>query len=86
MTRHEALLARILCRELGDTVPVRVVGRLFEMGVVDLRACERLAVRREVLRLGRAGMGRCDAMHAVAGQLSCSCEKVRTLFYETTKS
>lgn len=80
MTRREKLLAAAV-----EGVPGEVLERLFERGLIDLKACERLAVRGAVDRLVRQGTPRCGAMHAVAEEFCCSYEKVRGIVYDTTK-
>lgn len=86
MTQHEKRLAGVLLRELGRLKGERAVERLFELGLVNLRACEQRAVRAEVDRLAAEGVPRCEAMHATAGQFCCSYEKVRSYYYNTYKS
>ena len=61
------------------------VKRLFELGAVSRRGCERLAIREEVARLEKRGMGRCEALHVAAGVFCCSYEKARNAFYNTFK-
>lgn len=86
MTRHEEMLAATICSELGQTVPNQTLRRMFELGLMDIRGCERLAARAEIERLGREGVPRCEAMHAVAAAFCCSYEKVRGIYYNTFKS
>lgn len=86
MTRHELRLAAVLGRELGDDVPERVVLRLIELGLADMRALERCVLRHELARLQRCGIPRCEAMHAVAYACGCSYERVRKAFYETANN
>ena len=54
-------------------------------GAVSRRGCERLAIREEVARLEKRGMGRCEALHVAAGVFCCSYEKARNAFYNTFK-
>lgn len=86
MTLHEKHLAGLLLRELGGLEGERAVERLFELGVVNLRACEQRAVRIEIERLTAAGIPRCEAMHATAELLCCSYEKIRSYYYNSYKS
>lgn len=86
MTQHENRLAGVLLRELGRLKGEQAVERLFELGLVNLRACEQRAVRAEVDRLAAEGVPRCEAMHATAEQFCCSYEKVRSYYYNTYKS
>ncbi len=86
MTRHEKQLAATLLRELGNLRGQRAVERLFELGLVDLRACEQRAIRREIERLAAEGVPRCEAMHATAELFCCSYEKIRNYYYNSYKS
>lgn len=86
MTHHETMLRETLLAELGETIPAATVARLFELGLVDLRTCEQRAIRTEIDRLAKAGIPRCEAMHATAEKFCCSYEKVRGAFYNTHKS
>lgn len=85
MTRHERRLAAVLGRELGSAIPESVVLRLLEIGLADIGAVERLAIRLELGRLERRGIPRCEAMHAVAFAFDCSYEKVRNAYYDKRK-
>ena len=85
-TRHKKRLAAILLRELGGLEGERAVERLFELGLVNLRACEQRAVRARVDRLAEDGVPRCEAMHVTADEFCCSYEKVRSYYYNTYKS
>ena len=76
-TRHKKRLAAILLRELGGLEGERAVERLFELGLVNLRVCE---------RLGAEGVPRCEAMHATAELFCCSYEKIRSYYYNSYKS
>ena len=77
MTRHEERLAGILRRAIAGLSEEEAVKRLFELGAVSRRGCERLAIREEVARLEKRGMGRCEALHVAAGVFCCSYEKAR---------
>lgn len=85
MTKHEQRLAAIIVGHIGDLPPEKAVERLFEMGLVNRRTCEQLAMRAEIERLERGGMTRCRAMEATAEGLCCSYEKVRDSFYNAYK-
>lgn len=86
MTRHEKRLAGVLLREIDGLKGERAVERLFELGLVNLRACEQRAVRAEIGRLAGAGIPRCEAMHILADEFCCSYEKIRGYYYNTYKS
>lgn len=86
MTQHEKRLAALLARQMGRRTADREVERLFERGLVNLRACEELLICEHLDRLQRRGIPRCEAMHAAAGELCCSYEKVRGAFYKHQKT
>ena len=60
--------------------------RLFEIGLISRRECERQAIRDEVRRLEREGVPRCEALEAAAGKYCCSYEKARNAFYTNYKN
>ena len=74
MTRHEERLAGILRRAIAGLSEEEAVKRLFELGAVSRRGCERLAIREE------------EALHVAAGVFCCSYEKARNAFYNTFKN
>ena len=82
MTRHERLLAAALRDAAGEAVPAGLLERLFAAGLIDLRACERRAIRREV----EGSIRHCEAMVHAADRFSCSYEKVRAIFYRKDKT
>jgi len=64
----------------------RLIVRMMEEGLLDLRACERLAIRQRVGELVAQGEGRCAAMELTAEEFCCSYEKVRGSVYRKNKS
>lgn len=85
MTRHEELLAEVITGEIRGLGEQAAVRRLIRLGLLGQTACERLAIRREVFRLAREGIPRCEALHVAAEKFCCSYEKARGLFYQTKK-
>ena len=85
MTRYETLLRDALVEEVG-TLDTRAAEQLILRGLLNRPACERLVVRREVARLAREGVPRCEALVVAADLLCCSYEKVRSYYYNTYKS
>ena len=91
MTRHEercleALLRRHPGKEGGKEGGMRaLLVRLLEEGLLDLRVCERLAIRQRVGELVAQGEGRCAAMELTAEEFCCSYEKVRGSIYRKNK-
>lgn len=86
MTQHEKRMAGVLLREIDGLDAARAVERLFRLGMVDMRACERRLICERLDALEREGMPRCEAMHMAARELCCSYEKVRSAFYDKFKS
>lgn len=86
MTEHEKRLAEVLLQETDGMEQRRAVERLFELGLVNLRSCEQIAARKEIDKLDKAGMPRCEAMHVTAEAFCCSYEKIRSYYYNTYKS
>lgn len=80
MTRYETLLHDALIEEVG-ALGTRAAEQLILRGLLNRTACERLVVRREVARLAREGVPRCEALVIAADLLCCSYEKARGLFY-----
>ncbi|WP_297605891.1 hypothetical protein [uncultured Alistipes sp.] len=81
MRTDERLLAAVEKRYGG---PGRMDGlrRLMEAGLLDRRACMKLAVHDRMEELGRQGAGRCEAMVWIADEFCCSYELVRKIVYE----
>lgn len=86
MTRHDEMLAETALREVRGLETAEAVRRLFEMGLISRRECERQAIRDEVWRLEREGVPRCEALEAAAGKYCCSYEKARNAFYTNYKN
>lgn len=85
MTRHDEMLAGVVLRELQGITGTEAVLRLFELGLVSRRGCERQAIRDEVRRLEREGIPRCEALEVTAQKFCCSYEKARNIFYDKRK-
>lgn len=85
MTRHDEMLAETALREVKGLTTAEAVQRLFELGLISRRNCERQAIRNEVRRLEREGVSRCGALEAAAGKYCCSYEKARSAFYTNYK-
>lgn len=85
MTSYEKQLVGVLLEKLSTSHGRQVIERLFKLGVINLRACEQLAMREQIDQLGRQGVPRCEAMLRTADQFCCSYEKVRSYYYNTYK-
>lgn len=85
MTRHDRQLANWLLRRTDGLDRTQVVDHLLRQGLLNRRGCERLAIRDEVDRLVREGMGRCEAMEVVAETFCRSYASVRQAVYYKPK-
>lgn len=85
MTRREQLLCRTVFGNIQDAQAQRVIRQLFDLGLIDLKVCERIAIRNLTDQLFRQGIGRCEALHQVAEQLCISYEKARNSYYSPLK-
>ena len=85
MTRLDEQLTEVLLREVRGMTPRQAVLTLLERGFIDLRACERQAIRQEIEQLQRQGIPRCEAFEVAAGKFCCSYEKARNAFYNPSK-
>lgn len=81
MTRLDNLLVELLVGELRGKELPEAIGHLLREGLLYRAGCERLLLRREVERLGREGVPRCEAFEAAALRCCCSYEKARNAFY-----
>lgn len=86
MTRLEKLVRELVLEPLVREVDAATLNHLEELGLIDRKACEELAIYRLVERERRAGAKSCEAMLWSAEQLCCSYEKVRTIYYKQLKS
>ncbi len=74
-----------MVEDLDSPSPQQILDYLHTNRMLNYRAIERHAIRQEVEKLYKAGMGRCDAMVAVAEKIGCSYEKVRALIYQKSR-
>lgn len=85
MTRREQLLCRTVFGNIRDMQTQRIVRQLFDIGLIDLKVCERLAIRNLTEQLFRQGIARCETLRQVAEQLCISYEKARNCYYSPLK-
>jgi hypothetical protein len=85
MTRLEDRLAETLLRQVQGLTARQAVLRLLDGGLIDLKSCERMAIREEVFRLQQQGIPRCEAFEIAADRFCCSYEKARNAFYNPSK-
>jgi len=76
----EIIISRIE-RLLRKRVSAGSIRGMAALGLLDIRACERMAIEDEVADRVRRGTLKARAMEEVAGLYSCSMEKVRTIIY-----
>ena len=79
-------LERELLDELLPLLPKGCSRRLFEelqsLGLINHKACEELAIRRDIERSIRAGALRTDAFMQAADRFCCSYAKARNIYYK----
>ncbi len=79
-------LERELLDELIPLLPKGCSRRLFEelnaLGIIHHKACEELAIRRDIERSIREGALRTDAFMQAADRFCCSYEKARNIYYK----
>lgn len=85
MTRLEEEWADLLAAEVHGGTKREMIGDLLARGLLDARACERIAIRRRVEAFERAGLLRGAAMERTAEHHCCSYEKVRAVVYMKNK-
>lgn len=87
MSRHR--LEREVQTEVEAYLPKACTKELFEellhLGLIDLKACEELAIRRDIERSVREGARRVDAFTWAADRFCCSYEKARNIYYKPLK-
>ena len=71
-----SLLKRVEQRSINESVNL-----MWEQGLLDKRAVERLYINSEVERRVRAGEVKTRAMQQLSDELGCSYEKVRAVVY-----
>ncbi len=79
MTRLEERCAEAVAAECH--LHKSLIEALISYGLLDLRAAERLLIRRRVEQLVGEGVGRCEAMWRTGEELGCSYEKARAAVY-----
>ena len=81
MTRHEKRCTEVLSAAAGRKLSDALVEKLLAAGLIDLRACERIAIFRAVCSAEKAGIPRCEAFEQTARDFCCSYEKARNVYY-----
>ena len=82
MMRTVARPVAAVAKRYGGPGRIDGLRRLREAGLLDRRACMKLAVHDRMEELGRQGAGRCEAMVWIADEFCCSYELVRKIVYE----
>lgn len=85
MTKLDERLLATALEQVGDLDTPSALRRLLEIGLLDRRRCERLAMRREIADLQRQGIPRCEALEVTARKFCCSYEKARNAFYDKSR-
>ncbi len=86
MTKQERILLESVASQIEGMEAKEVIEHLLACGVVSMRACERVAIRSAVEKMVGQGVGRCEAMEAVADDFACSYGKVRGVIYNMFKN
>lgn len=85
----ESRLQRELKEEIAHLLPRGCSPRIFEelnrMGLINLKACEELAIRHDIEQSIRGGARRVDAFTWAADRFCCSFEKARNIYYKPLK-
>lgn len=81
MRRNDRKLLTSLRNAIGTKSGVEVVEYMWQRGLCNRPAVERLYFTAEVERRVRAGETKCRAIKQVSTEMSCSYEKVRTAVY-----
>lgn len=76
-----SLLRKVQHQPLGEAIE-----QMWECGLLDRRALERLYIEGEVHRRVRAGECKTKAMSQLSAELGCSFEKVRAAVYNKKQS
>ncbi|MBR5465384.1 MAG: hypothetical protein IKU77_06300 [Alistipes sp.] len=61
----------------------RTFDALYALGLINSKACEELAIRRDIERSIRKGARRVDAFMEAADRFCCSYEKARNIYYKS---
>lgn len=80
MTRRERL-SQELHRLVRGCSAARMLDRLLEAGLIDLRRVEESAILHDVAQRTARGEAKCRAMARTADEFCCSYEKVRGIIY-----
>lgn len=86
MTQLEKTIHETVLAPLEESLDKKTLARLDQLGLIDRKACEELAIFRLVEEERRAGAKTCEAMLWSAERLCCSYEKVRTIYYKLLKT
>lgn len=78
---HDERIIDGIERIYGRNLPQDAVRRMASLGLLDMRACERHVIAREVSDEVRRGIAKSRAMENAAERHACSFEKVRAIVY-----
>ncbi|MBR2031877.1 MAG: hypothetical protein IKA04_06645 [Alistipes sp.] len=86
MARNDRKLLSSLRDAIGAKRGMEVVEYMWQRGLCNRPAVERLYFATEVERRVRAGETKCRAIEQLSKEMSCSYEKVRTAVYTTNRA
>ena len=70
-----------LCNKIEDRTLTGAIEQMWNEGMLDRKALERLYIGAEIERRVRAGEAKTRAIEQLSEELNCSYEKVRTAVY-----
>lgn len=80
--RNKRKLLIALCNKIEAHTLTGAIEQMWDEGVLDRKALERLYIGTEIERRVRAGEAKTKAMEQLSEELNCSYEKVRTAVYQ----
>lgn len=81
MKEQEKRVIEQMERLTGRLLPRGALRRMAEMGILDMRECERRVIADFVGQRLKRGGTKCEAMVDAADSYNCSYEKIRNIIY-----
>ncbi len=81
MREYEKRVIEQMERLTNKVVPRGALRRMAEMGILDMRECERRVITDFVGQRLKRGGTKCNAMSDAAENYNCSYEKIRNIIY-----
>lgn len=83
---HKRKLLIALSDKITNRNLDRAVEQMWNEGLLNITALERLYINNEIVRRVRAGEGKAKAMEQLSVELNCSYQKVRAAVYYKNKN